>query len=51
VGQIALGYVLNQPFNAFAIVGSHRVDQLAELVRGAAVRLDLDELRWLEVGA
>lgn len=47
--QIALAYVLNQPFPVFAIVGPHSVDELTSSARALDVELSQEELRWLDL--
>jgi aryl-alcohol dehydrogenase-like predicted oxidoreductase len=48
--QVALAYVLCQPFPAFAISATTRPANMAANLAAAAVRLSPDELRWLESG-
>lgn len=49
--QIALAYVLNQPFPVFAIVGPHSVGELSSSARALDVELSPEELRWLDLRA
>jgi aryl-alcohol dehydrogenase-like predicted oxidoreductase len=48
--QIALAYVLGQPFPAFAIAATTRPENMAANLAAAAIRLEPAELRWLESG-
>jgi aryl-alcohol dehydrogenase-like predicted oxidoreductase len=48
--QIALAYVLCQPFPAFAITATRHVDNMRRSLAAADLRLSKDELRWLERG-
>lgn len=48
--NIALAFVLCQPFEAFPIIGPQTVDELAVAMDGADVALDPATLRWLEFG-
>ena len=47
--QIALAYVLNQPFPVAAIIGPHKVAELADSVKGQQVELSVSELAWLNL--
>ena len=49
--NIALSYVLHQPFPTFPIIGPQDVDQLAIAVGGLSVKLDAPEVEWLEYGS
>ncbi|HET8640657.1 MAG TPA: aldo/keto reductase [Pseudonocardiaceae bacterium] len=49
--NIALAYVLAQPFATFPIIGPQTAGELAIALRGADLRLDAGQLRWLELGA
>jgi aryl-alcohol dehydrogenase-like predicted oxidoreductase len=49
--QIALGYVLNQPLDIFALVGSRTGDEFKANAEACAVRLSTAELAWLENGS
>ena len=48
VGQIALAYLLQQPFPVHAVVASRRVETMKKNLAAEGVRLSPDELRWLE---
>lgn len=46
--QIALAYVLNQPFPACALIGAQTPEELESCRQGADIRLTREELHWLE---
>jgi aryl-alcohol dehydrogenase-like predicted oxidoreductase len=46
--QIALAYLLSQPFPVFPIVGSQTVEQVLDSCAAAAFTLRPDEIAWLE---
>ena len=48
---IALAWVLAQPFPVVAIIGPHRVEHLHASLEALGVRLDAEELRWLNLEA
>ncbi|SHG21352.1 aldo/keto reductase [Streptoalloteichus hindustanus] len=48
--NVALAYVLHQPFPTFPIVGPQTVAELRLASRGVAVELDAAQVRWLETG-
>lgn len=48
--QIALAYVLCQPFPAFAIAATRTVENMKKNLEAAEIRLTPQELRWLESG-
>jgi aryl-alcohol dehydrogenase-like predicted oxidoreductase len=48
--QIALAYVLSQPFPTFAITATRSAENMKKNLAAAAVRLSPDEVRWLENG-
>lgn len=48
--QMALAYVLNQPFPAFALIGPHSTDELRQSAAAIGVSLTKDEMAWLERG-
>ncbi len=50
VSQVALGYLLSQPFPTIPIVGCRTREQLADSLSAAQVRLAAEELRYLETG-
>ena len=47
---IALAWTLNQPLNAFALIGPANTAQLADNLTSLEIALDPDELRYLEHG-
>jgi len=49
--QIALAYVLNQPFPAGALVGPQNVEELKSSYEGTRITLTRDELKWLDLSA
>lgn len=46
--QVALGYVLSQPFPTFALIGPLTVDELKVSASGGDIQLTLDEVTWLD---
>jgi aryl-alcohol dehydrogenase-like predicted oxidoreductase len=48
--QIALAYVLNQPFPSFAIVSAGSAEHMKSNLAATKLRLAEDEVRWLESG-
>lgn len=46
--QVALAYLLSQPFPCFPIVGARRVDQLKDSCGAAGLRLTPEQVRYLE---
>jgi aryl-alcohol dehydrogenase-like predicted oxidoreductase len=50
-GQVALAWVLAQPFPVYAVVGVRTVAQLREAVGGLDVVLSPDDVRWLDLRA
>jgi aryl-alcohol dehydrogenase-like predicted oxidoreductase len=50
VPQVALAYVLNQPFNLFAITGCKTGAEFEENLQASSIDLSNDELAWLESG-
>jgi aryl-alcohol dehydrogenase-like predicted oxidoreductase len=48
-GQIALAWVLCQPFPTFALVGPQTIDELRDLLPALEVELDAEEVRWLNL--
>ena len=48
--QIALAYVLNQPLDVFALVGSRTPEEYVSNVDACAISLTPTELSWLENG-
>lgn len=51
MSQVALAWVLCQPFAPIALVGTRSVAHLAEALEAATIRLTDEELGWLETGA
>lgn len=49
--QIALAYVLNQPFPAAALIGPQNIDELRSSYDGTRIELAPDELKWLDLSA
>lgn len=49
--QVALAWVLAQPFPVFAVFGARTVAQLREAVGTLEVELSADEARWLDLKA
>jgi aryl-alcohol dehydrogenase-like predicted oxidoreductase len=47
--QVALAWVLAQPYPVYAVVGPRTVAQLHEAAGALAVELSADELRWLDL--
>lgn len=48
--QLSLAWTLNQPMNAFALIGPRTVEQVADNMQAAEIALTQDECRWLENG-
>ncbi|WP_214414782.1 aldo/keto reductase [Sphaerisporangium fuscum] len=48
--NIALAYVLNQPFGTYPIIGPQTVEELETALVGVDITMDADELRWLREG-
>jgi aryl-alcohol dehydrogenase-like predicted oxidoreductase len=46
--QIALAYVLNQPFPTCALIGAQNTEELQSCLVGSNIRLTQDEVQWLE---
>jgi aryl-alcohol dehydrogenase-like predicted oxidoreductase len=49
--QVALAWVLQQPFPVYAVVGARTVAQLREAVGAVEISLSDDEERWLDLRA
>jgi aryl-alcohol dehydrogenase-like predicted oxidoreductase len=49
--NIALAWVLAQPFPSFALVGPRTTDEIDSTVSGCDVELSADDVRWLDEGA
>ena len=47
--NIALAYVLGQPFPAFALVGPRNVSETASTCEGLSVKLTPEEINWLNL--
>lgn len=47
--QVALAWVLHQPFPVFALIGPHTVDELKSSVAALALELTPAEARWLNL--
>lgn len=48
--QVALAWVLHQPFPVFPLIGPRTVEELRGCVRALELELSPAELRWLDVG-
>jgi aryl-alcohol dehydrogenase-like predicted oxidoreductase len=48
--QVALAWVVSQPFAPVAVIGTRSIAHLGEAIEGAAVTLTQAELDWLERG-
>jgi len=48
VTQIVLGYLRSQPFPTIPIVGCRTVEQLRDSLNAAQVKLDPDQVSYLE---
>lgn len=46
--QIALAYVLSQPFPTYALFGPITIEELESSVPGGDLELTIDEVRWLD---
>jgi len=49
--QIALAYVLNQPFPTCALIGAQNAEELRSCDEGARITLTREELDWLDLTA
>lgn len=49
--QIALAYVLSQPFPAFALIGPEKLHELTVSLAALDVELTADEVKWLNLEA
>jgi predicted dehydrogenase/aryl-alcohol dehydrogenase-like predicted oxidoreductase len=47
--NIALAYVLSQPFPTYALIGPRRLDETESSLRGLDVALSLEEVKWLNL--
>jgi aryl-alcohol dehydrogenase-like predicted oxidoreductase len=50
VPQVALAYVMNQPLNIFALIGSRNGEEFRVSLDASEVVLSTSDLRWLENG-
>ena len=48
--NIALAFVLGQPFPTFALIGPRVISETVSSLRGLSVTLTPEELRWLDQG-
>lgn len=49
--QIALAYVLNQPFPTCALIGAQSAEELASCDEGSLIKLAKEEMEWLDLTA
>ncbi|MCU6707498.1 aldo/keto reductase [Paenibacillus sp. J5C_2022] len=49
--QIALAYVLNQPFPTCALIGAQTAEELRSCHEGSAITLSTEELAWLDMSS
>lgn len=49
VAQVALAYVMNQPFTTFPIVGCHTAAEFKAALDASALKLDTATLAWLDL--
>jgi aryl-alcohol dehydrogenase-like predicted oxidoreductase len=49
--QIALAYVLNQPFPSAALIGPQNQEEMDSCKEGAAIKLTPEEIAWLDLSA
>lgn len=47
--QIALAYVLNQPFPTCALIGAQSTEELTSCQEGALLKLSREEMNWLDL--
>jgi len=47
--QIALAYVLNQPFNCYALIGPKTIEEIRTSLLGIHLELTQEELSWLNL--
>ncbi|MNH82440.1 General stress protein 69 [compost metagenome] len=47
--QIALAYVINQPFPTCALIGAQSLEELISCDEGSRIRLTSDEMDWLDL--
>lgn len=48
--QIAIAWLMNQPFRVVPITGSVKADHLSDTMAAAGIRLTDQQVRWLETG-
>ncbi len=48
-GQVAMAYVVNQPFPSFALIGPRTEAELASTLRGIALTLTPGQIAWLDL--
>ena len=51
VAQIALAYLLNQPFPVYPVVAASTIDKMKSNLEAVQIHLSEEELRWLESGS
>lgn len=51
ITQIVLGYLLGQPFTTIALVGCQTIDQLNNSVTAGSIRLNRDQIDYIETGS
>jgi 1-deoxyxylulose-5-phosphate synthase len=51
VGQIVIGYLINQPFPVFALIGPKTLADLNESISCADTKLSREDIDYLEHGA
>ncbi|MCE0522120.1 MAG: aldo/keto reductase [Methylacidiphilales bacterium] len=49
--NIALAYVLGQPFSTFALIGPRRISEIVGTFRALSVTLTPEEIKWLNLDA
>jgi aryl-alcohol dehydrogenase-like predicted oxidoreductase len=49
--NIALAYVLNQPFPTFPLIGPRTLEELRTSLPGLDISLTADEVKWLNLEA
>lgn len=49
--QIAMAYVINQPFPTFALIGPRTIEEARTSIMGVNLKLTSEELRWLNLEA
>jgi aryl-alcohol dehydrogenase-like predicted oxidoreductase len=49
IAQVALAYVMNHPFNIFAVVGPNTSAKFKENMAACLVRLTAEEMAWLDL--